>query len=297
MENPDLSVRELCALYLEHARRVYRRPDGTPTKTPLNIELATRLLVATHGDLPAAALTRKQIKAVRAKWAMDGLTRTTVNDRVGSIQRAWNWAGEMGLIDDDVADELRAIKPLRRGLAAEGAGVVSVDPEDVLKTAACCPPDIRDMLCFLLMTGCRVGEAREAKSAEIDRDTWTLRPRWHKTARHGCARVIPLNVEARRLVEPRLRRVYVFGPRDGSKPYHGDAICCTVTRACEMARVPRWSPGQIRHSCAERVLKLHGLEHARALLGHTTDRCTRRYAGAGEGPALRVAVDALATFG
>lgn len=293
---PDLSVRQLCALYLEHARRVYVRFDGTPTKTPVNIELALRVLIELHGDLPAAGLTRRDVKRLRGQWVLAGLTRTTVNDRVGSIQRAWSWAGEMGLLDEDAAEELRLIRPLRRGLAPEGRGVGPVDSNDVLRTAACCRPDLRDLLCFLLVTGCRVGEGRLAKSAEVDRVTWTLRPRWHKTARHGCARIIPLNREARRLVEPRLGRPFIFGPGEGLKPYHGDAICTGVTRACELAGVERWSPGQIRHTCAEKVLKLHGLEHARALLGHTTDRCTRRYAGSGEGPALREAVDALVSF-
>ena len=52
-----------------------------------------------------------------------------------------------------------------------------------------------------------------------------------------------------------------------------------ITRGCEAAGIPSWSPNQLRHSAATRIRKELGIEAAQAVLGHRSwrrRRCTPR---------------------
>ena len=51
----------------------------------------------------------------------------------------------------------------------------------------------------------------------------------------------------------------------------------------------RWHPNQLRHSVATRVRKVHGLEAARVLLGHSHADVTQVYAERNEGLAAEIA--------
>lgn len=274
---------ELCRSYISHAHRVYRRPDGTPTRTPANIEIALRPILTCYADVSAERFHSSHLRAIRASWVDAGLTRTTINDRSRVIVAMFTWAAELGYVADSVVAHLRVVRPLRRGMAAEGRGVIPVSAGVVAATLVCMPPAIADMCRFMMLTGARVGEAREARSDELhvveqpSLSLWVLRPRWHKTARHGCSRSLVLNREAQRFIQSRLGRTYLFGPDEGDRPYHPAAVTVAIYRACDRAGVKRWSPGQIRHTVATTVYERLGLDSARLLLGHTTTRVTHRY--------------------
>lgn len=278
---------DVCRRYITHAWRTYVRPDGTPTKTPVNIELALRPLLADYSDVTTRRFHSSHLRAIRAAWVDHGLTRTTINDRTRVIVGMFAWAAELGFATDDQVATLRAVRPLRRGMA---------------QTLPHLTVHVADMIRFMLLTGCRVGEAREARSDELHRvegsslSLWVLRPRWHKTAKHGCSRSIVLNREAQRFVASRLGRTYLFGPRDGSKPYHGDALTTAIYRGCDRAGVVRWSPGQIRHTAATLVNDQFGLDAARRLLGHTTTRVTHRYIHSSDERATAEYVGALSVL-
>jgi integrase len=51
-----------------------------------------------------------------------------------------------------------------------------------------------------------------------------------------------------------------------------------ITRGCEAAGVPHWSPNQLRHSAATRIRKELGVEVAQAVLGHRQLETTQVYA-------------------
>ncbi len=55
VEPTDLTVVELCARFLKHAERHYRRAVGTPTSTIYNYEAVIPHLTALYGRRPAAA--------------------------------------------------------------------------------------------------------------------------------------------------------------------------------------------------------------------------------------------------
>jgi integrase len=292
---PRHSVRDIAGAYMTHADQTFRRPDGTPTRNAANVALVLRDLLDQFAQVGADEFRAAELKQLRRFWVNRGLCRTTINQRVGVVMRAWTWAAEMGLVFDDSASRLRSVRNLKRGSTIEGKGVQAVPLTTILATIRHMSEDLAAPVRFMLLTGCRVGEAREARSDEIDtRGPWVLRPQWHKCAKHGLKREIPLNKPARILVNPRMNRTFIFGPGRGDRPYHRDSILVAIYRACDRAGIDHWSPGQIRHTTAMMVLGKHGLEAARALLGHTTDRVTRRYTGQGEGPQLQQAIEVLA---
>jgi integrase len=50
-----------------------------------------------------------------------------------------------------------------------------------------------------------------------------------------------------------------------------------IERACDAAGVPRFSPHQLRHLAAHRIRAKHGIDGARAMLGHSLASVTERY--------------------
>jgi integrase len=50
-----------------------------------------------------------------------------------------------------------------------------------------------------------------------------------------------------------------------------------IARACERARIPVWSPNQLRHAAATRLRELHGIEAAQVVLGHARPDTTLIY--------------------
>lgn len=64
-----------------------------------------------------------------------------------------------------------------------------------------------------------------------------------------------------------------------------------IHRACKAAKVPQWSPNQLRHSRATEVRKVYGLEAAQVTLGHATADVTQVYAERDRELARRVALE------
>ena len=62
-----------------------------------------------------------------------------------------------------------------------------------------------------------------------------------------------------------------------------------VRRACKAAKVPVWTPGQLRHTFATEVRKEFGLDTARTLLGHARVETTQIYAQADTAKAIDAA--------
>ena len=167
------------------------------------------------------------------------------------------------------------------------------------------------------------------KLADIDRtsETWIYRPPHHKTAHHGIERAIPLGPQARAVLVSHLQGRsfdpydYLFSPirqreerfaemrsnrktkvqpsqfdRKKSKPrklpgarYTRESVTRAVASACRKGNIEHWHPYQLRHSFATRIRKLHGLEAAQVLLGHSRADVTQIYAERNEELAVKVA--------
>ncbi|HQL55245.1 MAG TPA: site-specific integrase [Phycisphaerae bacterium] len=193
-----------------------------------------------------------------------------------------------------------------------------------------CPRMVRLMIRLQALTGVRPAEVCNLRACDVDRsgDLWVYSPPEHKTAWRGKTRSIHFGPRARRLLTAVLRRWpatgYVFSPERGEadrlaerharrvtppsctdgpgthrvdhrKRPPGDhydvaAYRRAITRACELAGVPDWSPNQRRHSFATRVRRDYGLEAAQILLGHSSALVTDAvYAERDEGRARAIA--------
>ena len=62
-----------------------------------------------------------------------------------------------------------------------------------------------------------------------------------------------------------------------------------VTRACEKAGVPKWTPNQLRHTSGQAVRDRYGLEYAQSCLGHANAKTSEIYAASDFEKAIRVA--------
>jgi hypothetical protein len=90
-----ITVNELLLAYWHHAQGHYRAPDGTPTEELANIKAALRPLRALYGRTPARDFGPLALRAVRDRMVGDGLMRTTINNRVARIRRAFRWAASV----------------------------------------------------------------------------------------------------------------------------------------------------------------------------------------------------------
>lgn len=156
--------------------------------------------------------------------------------------------------------------------------------------------------------------------ADLDRrgEVWLYTVQRHKNRWRGQSRVVALGPEAQKVLRPLLRLDggYLFSPRDAlaaqklskraarktpmtpsqrardarnakKEPEVGDhygidAYRKAIHRACDAARIPRWSPHRLRHARGTELARTHGIEVARIALGHKDDRVTRQYAVAAE---------------
>ena len=166
-------------------------------------------------------------------------------------------------------------------------------------------PVLRAMVMVQRLTGARPGEICQMRPCDIDRgtDVWFYTPGRHKTENHDIPRTIPIGPRAQAWLTPFLRRdanVPCFspiesesqrlearqenrktparkearrrGPRNDLQPlYSSSSYRKAIERACKRAKVPKWSPNQLRHSRATELRQKAGYEVARTTLGHRTD--------------------------
>jgi integrase len=143
---------------------------------------------------------------------------------------------------------------------------------------------------------------------------WTYRPASHKNKHRGLDRVIFLGPQAQEVIKPFLTtnlEAYLFSPRAyvdamhrrraeqrktkrtpselkrcrKPKPrrvpaerYNRRSYRVAIIRACQKAKVPEWSPLQLRHTAATAIRAKYGVEAAKVILGHTKVETTQIYA-------------------
>ena len=190
------------------------------------------------------------------------------------------------------------------------------DLEHVRAAAEYLSPQARAIIIIQLKTGMRPSEVFNIRPMDIDRsgDNWLYRPEYHKTEGHVGDKSIPIIDEARDALMSFLLRPadqHCFSPaesaqwhrdqrhaarktseKQGNRPgtnrkanpkrtpgtkFNKDTLNRAITRACEKAGVPKWTPYQLRHTNASEVAANIGDDYARALLGHTNRAMTENY--------------------
>jgi integrase len=314
---PDLTVNDLILRYWKFAEGHYSR-DGATSREVDNIRDALRPLRPLYGRSFAGEFGPVALKAVRRAMIDAGLSRTTINARIGKIRRMFKWAVGEELVPPAVFQGLQAVEGLRTGRdgVRETAPVKPVPEAHVTAVLPHVSGPIRAMIELQSLTGMRPGEVMAMRGCEIDRNgpVWTYRPSRHKTQDRGFERAIALGPLAQEVLKKWFKddaSAYLFSPADAvasrnslrrqnrrspmtpsqaqrqPKPnakrvprlrYDKRTYNTAIERACTKAGVPRWHPNQLRHTTATRIRRLYSLEAAQVVLGHAKADVTQVYA-------------------
>jgi integrase len=337
-----LSVNELLLLFWRWAEKHYRHPDARPTSELDGYRIALRALKALYGHTPARDFGPLALKAVReemirhpvkarvkvpdpetgklvwgTKVIREGLTRKAINQYVGRVKRVFKWAVSEELVPASVLVGLQSVRGLEAGRtdARETGPVLLVPEAHVEAVLPYLTPQLVAMIRLQELTGMRPGEVCAMCTADLETSgrIWLYRPRTHKTAWRGKARVIPIGPKAQEVLRPWLRlnlEEFLFQPREAmadfrrrqrerrkskvqpsqqdrsrKRPKRAPGVCYNVgangraiDRAATRAHVPSWNPNQLRHNHATEVRRRFGLEAAQVALGHSKADVTQVYA-------------------
>lgn len=316
-DRPPPTVAEIILSYWRFAERHYQR-DGKPTRHLDNIRDALRPLRKLYGPTVAADFDAPALKAIRRFMIDAGLSRGTVNGRVGKVRSLFRWAVEEKLIPSSVLHDLQSVRGLTEGREGvrETEPIGPVPPEHVAAVLPLVPAPVRAMIEVQALTGMRGGEVAIMRGADIDRAgaVWVYRPSRHKTQARGHKREIPLGPKAQAILTPWLwddPGAFLFSParavadrnerrraarvtpmtpsqarrRPKRNPkraprdhYDKNSYAQAIRRACLKAGIPTWHPHRLRHAAATAIRARYGLEQARALLGHSKSSTTEIYA-------------------
>ena len=313
----DLTVNDLILRYWKFAQVHYSR-DGVPSRGLDNLRDALRPLRPHYGRCLAAEFGPLALKTVRRAMIDAGLSRSTINARIGKIRRMFKWAVAEELVPASVYQGHQAVEGLRAGREGvrETAPVKPVPDEHVLAVLPHVSGPIRAMIELQYLTAMRPGEVMTMRGCEIDQSgpVWTYRPAHHKTRDRGFDRSIALGPRAQEVLKDWLKddpNAYLFSPaaavahrnaerrrnrrssmtpsqaRRQPKPnpkraprdrYDKRTYHTAIERACAKAGVPRWHPNQLRHTAATRISRMFSLEAAQVVLGHAKADVTQVYA-------------------
>jgi integrase len=257
-----------------------------------------------------------------------GLSRTTVNQRVGRIVRVFKWGASEELVPAAVYQALKTVSGLPKG-RSEAKEPEPVRPVPDALVDAVRPHVARQvwaMIQLQSLTGMRPGEVVLMRGCDLDRggEGWFYTPRKHKTEHHGRSREIPLGPRAQEVLAPWLRAdpgEYLFSPREAMAEFRaeqrrrrttplypsqaarprkpdpkrtlGDRYSTrtynhAIGYGCRRAGVEPWHPNRLRHACATRVRRSFGLDASRAVLGHSDLNTSEIYAERDREQAARV---------
>jgi integrase len=283
---PDvLDIRTLATLYLAHATKAYNGRYGA--KELATIRQAMEPLVTLYGDLDPGGIRPLHLLAARQLWIERGMARTTIQARIQRIRHCWRWARRVELIDTDLPD----IEPVRFGHARDPDPIAPVDMDVFRATIARLSPIAVVLLNVIRLTGMRPGEACDMRGCDIDlsRDPWRYRPLLHKTKWRGRSRDVLIGPQCQRLLLPLLAPSWLFTTRSGRK-WTTSLLHSAVRNCCIRHDIPHWHPNQLRHTAATVIRREMSLEHAQAMLGHSSIETTQVYAERDERLAAEVAL-------
>ena len=214
--------------------------------------------------------------------------------------------------------------------APDNKPVEPVAEADIEAALAVLNPIVADMVRFQRLTACRPEEVCWLRPCNIDRsnDIWRYYPSTHKTEHHGRRRVICIGPKAQAILEGYLDQSpdrHCFSPMEaqtwtrnrrstgrktpmscGNRPgtnckanprrqakscYTTDSYRRAIHRACEKAKIAKWSPNRLRHSAGTDIRAKFGLEASQCVLGHAKADVTQIYAERDMQTAIKVATE------
>ena len=322
---PVFTVNDLCGRWIAHASEYYAE-----SREAVTMSCGMRLFRKMFGNRPAESMTHPDMIRYRDALVAEGYVRTTVNKYVGFVKRMATWATDERLMSPQLKAELTAMSPLKphRSKAREGEQIRAVPAADIEATCKWLAPSLADMVRVHRLCGARPDEICQLNWQGVEQcgKVLVFRPR-HKNEWRNKPRVVVFGPKAQAILEKYRGEDYVFSPqmavmehyekaiadakchrppekvkgipRKAGERWTVDAYNRAVSRACERAGVDRWSPNQLRHTCATEVRRRFGIEAASAVLGHSLGlRITDRYSfEAAEDEMIKAATPAMLRMG
>jgi integrase len=309
-DSDHMRVVELAKEFLDHAKSEYRFSQQVVTFRGI-----LRPLVREFGMMPISQFGPRRLCEFQSVLVRDGRTRQGINKALTLVRQVFRWGVEMEYVPSTQLTALQAVRPLRKGRtdAPESPRRDAV-PDDVVEaTLPHIQPMLADMIRVQRATGMRPGEVVGLTMRELDRsgDVWVYRPEKHKCAWRESVRSIDIGPKAQAILANYFRAdgLPLFSPQDAmaqrrkarravrktrvqpsqvdrrkddpevspGQQYTRLAYGRAISRACERAGVPKWSPNQLRKAKAVEVLTHFDMAHAQAVLGHADKETTARF--------------------
>ncbi len=231
-----LTVAELLVAYLNYAERHYRESDGNPTDEVRHLKTVMRHVRELYGDAPVTTFGPMALKAVRQKFVELKWSRKSINARVERVRRIFRWGVSEELVSPVVYQALSAVAGLQRGRTAarETQPVEPVDDATVDATLPFLNRQVRGLVEFQRLTGCRPGEACIVRRCDIETGgtIWLYKPAYHKTAWKGKTRVIVIGPKGQELLQQFFTPdidAYLFSPARAGEEFRAQRSACRKT--------------------------------------------------------------------
>jgi integrase len=281
----DLTVAECCLHFWRFAKKKYGKSGKGRHGAAISWKPALRLLKQNHAKTPVSKFGPKALKRIVAEMVKLGWSHRYCIDQLNRAKQVFSYCAAEELIPHTVYERLRLVD----SKAIEGARkTVPIEPvsDAVMQTTlAKCTATVAAMVQFERYTGCRPDEVCRLRPCDIQDksgDVWVCQLQEHKTEHHGKKRFIAIGPKAQKVLlalGPRVPAMNYFVNQRG-RPYVTDTYRRAIHRACDAAKIERWSPNRLRHSAATEVRAEFGLETASAILGHSNLATTQVYAEA-----------------
>lgn len=290
--NPGaLSINELCDAFWEHAKRHYRRPDGSQTTEVSEYRLCIRALRHLYADNTVASFTPLALKAVRTLLVtgyehprygkQPALARNVINKRISRIRHMFAWAVENDMVSVDVLTALEKVQGLQAGRSEvrETAAVKPIPRAVVEATIPALRPMLADMVRLLMESGMRAGELCVMRACDLDTTghVWLYRPGYHKGSWRAQERVIALGPKCQEIVKKYLLpdlQAYLYSPERMREEQNAER---------RDARKTPLYPSHVRQMEAKRKRKPRrapGERYTSTSLGRALYTAIRKYNGA-----------------
>ncbi|CAN5615558.1 tyrosine-type recombinase/integrase [soil metagenome] len=305
------TVSMLILAYFKHAQTYYVK-HSKPTSEQDCLKQALRPLRQLYGSTAAVDFGPRSLKNVRQTMVDAGRARKSINKDIHRIRRMFCWAVEEELLAPEVYQKLKCVTALARGktTARETKRIPPIPLKSIEAILPHLPPPVAAMVRLQLLIGGRPQDVMNLRPCDLVKGdgVWYYTPSTHKTEHLDREKCIVLGPKAMEVLQPFLDRevtAYCFNPAesvawrharcrkhpenvnpDAKAPqeyvnpaYTRHSYRVAVQRACRRAKVPVWSPRQLRHTRASEIRQTFGtIEAAKAVLGHTDSRVTEYYA-------------------
>lgn len=204
-----ITVGELALAYYRHSEQYYVK-NGEVTNQVRMIRLALKVANVLYGSVPVGEFGPMALKACRAEFVAQGLSRRECNRRTNLIKQAFRWGTGNELVAPGVYHALLAVDGLRKGRCeAREPEPIGPVPDDIVdRTMAHLNPTVAAMVSIQRLTGMRPQEVVAVRAVDIDTadpTCWVYRPDRHKGEHHEQDRVVFIGPRAIEVIRPFLQ--------------------------------------------------------------------------------------------